>query len=401
MNPANVLTLGQNLLLLTDKLACNPYFVVTSSEYMVKPNSFNKMLNFVCLGIIGVCEFLYLVKRRYYLPSKCKSQTRARWFALFFFCYAAFIDKYELPSLISLQLMFLLIWGRTVHMTTLSKNWRQLTWIIGLVGTSATLFMGLIHKFVYTIWFCSWGLLFCYGLFSICRYGYHKNVEYDHLAWSCLIILLFLIPSNVVGYYVEAYPPNYVNLGCLLVLYLRIRLPVIWCSFINSQKHTTDFFKHADSVHLDHHSIYDILNHPHVLKNYLKFIDRGMKDLFLSIDYDMGKTISGYYSNKTLAYKDALNIIGISYSKDIFLLHQQFIQYLHTTYDSKYFGSKMKFFFCPCLRPVEFSSFDDENDDSEEEKGVELDSPSSMSSDEEIVYAELRDFNSSEDSSKD
>lgn len=353
------------------------------------------MLNFVCLGIVSVGEILYLIQRRNFLPSKSKAQTRARWYALFFFCYASLL-RWEFVSLLSLHMVFALTWGRTIHMTTESKVWRQLIWAVGFFGTLGVLFLSLYDKkeFIYTVWLSSWGIFFCYGLFVLCRHGYHNNIEYDHLAWSTLLLMLGLIPSQLVSLYVDEYPPEYANLSILLALYLRIRLPNTWKSFVNSKKHTIEFLKKTDSVHMDHHSIYDVLNHPAMLKRYLAFVDQGVRDLFFAIDYDTSKYVSGYYSDRSFVYKDALDTIGISYSKDIFSLRKQLIDYMHITYDKKFFGNKMLFFFCPCLRPQTFTDFEDED---KEDTGVELDSPSSISSESEVVYAELRDFNSSED----
>jgi hypothetical protein len=145
---------------------------------------------------------------------------------------------------------------------------------------------------------------------------------------------------------------------------------------------------------MDHHSIYDVLNHPAMLKRYLSCVEKGIRDLFYAIDYDTSKYISGYHTEKTKGYKDVLDTIGITYTNDIFLLRQDYIEFLHRTYDKKFFGNKMKFFFCPCLRPKTFIEIEEEDDD----PGVELDSPSSMSSEEEeVVYAELKDFNSEEE----
>lgn len=340
-----------------------------------------------------------MARRRYYLPSRSKAHTRARWFSLFFFCYAAFI-KWKLLSFLALDLEFVFIWGRIVHMTTESKLWRQAIWTAGFTGTLATLLASSISEthtqFVYTAWLGSWGILLCYGFFSLCRYGYRANIEYDHLAWASIFFILGLIPSLITGNYIEKYPMDYVNLSLLLILYLRMRIPVLWGSMVNPQKHTIKFLEKTDSIHIDHHTVYDLLEYPRALKDYLKFVDEGVRDIFLSVEYDLSKYVSGYYSDKSQSYKQPLETIGITYSRDVFLLHQQIVDFMHLSYDSKYFGSKMLFFFCPCLKPQTFSSFDDSS--TESDRGVELDSPSSLSmSSDEVIYAELRDFNSSEE----
>lgn len=355
------------------------------------------MLNFVCLGILCICEIFYLTRRRGYLPSRSKSQTRARWFALFFFCYAALL-RWEILSLLSLQSIFVFIWGRGVHMTVYSKLIRQLIWIIGGMGMLTVLLLSLLSddhaKMVYSIWCAAWGVLYSCVFVALIMHGHRQNIEYDHLMWSTILILLGVIPIQFASLNYNSLPGPVIILSIFLVLYLRIRLPNIVGSFFHPEKYTVEFMRKSDTVHIDSHSIYDILNDSVALKRYLSLIDKGVRDLFIAIDYDTSKYVSGYYTDSSSLYKDFLNTIGIPYSNDIFLMRKQLIDYMHEQYDRTIFGGKMKFFFCPCFRPQNVSGL---NEDDESDPGIELDNPSSYSSSEEIVYAELRDFNSSEE----
>lgn len=360
------------------------------------------MFKYVLLGTIFVIEVFYVLARRQKERFRSKAQTRARWFAQLVFAHLAL----EEPSTLVLCGFFL--WARAIHMFTFNKWLRNALWLCGLAGLVTPL---LLHHgrdyYIYSTLVAMMGMSMIWSCF--CSRDSH---EFVHVMWGHLFFLLILLPSAIVADLLGvSVLDEYIVPLALFLLYLRMR--TFGC--LGGSKNT------ADPARLDYATIFEALENTHALRLYLSGVDEGIKDIFDTLDRDCTQVHLGKLTSpmKSAQYAGALEYLEIEYREnDLFGVRDDLIMYIHKHYDRRRFWAHVKSFFCPdcgrtkgfvpvaCHSPsivLEESSGDslldysiassDRSRDVSGASGASDVSDVSDASETEIVYAEIKDFN--------
>jgi len=345
----------------------------------------NPYFRLPALGLVFVVEVAFAARRPHFAPARCRAQSRCSWQALFTFALVA-ADDCRWAVVVATGLLFLLAWGRVQHLAL--GGWkRQAAWAAGAAASAGAAAFPLI-------WVGVWALLLVQSLVSLCYGQDYRSMEYEHLVWAHLLYLGAVLPLFAAEA-LAAWAASDLALAraaVLVLLYLRLRLPVVVRSVVFPQSYLKQFGKEDNPP--DARSVYEALEEPRALARYLSKVGAAERRCLVVVEEAHDAYVRGLdVTAERLALVEAdLKLMGIDHTAHVVLLRQTLLAHMHRAYGWKIFGplARLNSLLCPCAPMwAQAPALEDGSD-----PGSELDSDVTLGSDERddddsVVYVEF------------
>jgi hypothetical protein len=343
-----------------------------------------EIVSYVTLGLIFTIELLYVIKRADFLPLRSNAQSFLRWYALCLFLLGC-LWKW-IPFFV-LQMIFTLFLARGLKKGFVPPiGYFSIGFTVFLVGTATLICSHFVDDVIFVLlWGILWECFLWTNLLFWCKRGNRKNMDYSHILGTHMISIL-VIPCCVA----IAVVPNIAEVLTAVIIivlmchYAWMRLSVLSKAFWHTSSSIEVFERGDDAYDLDVMTIFEASYCPREMQLYLLEVDPRVRDLYGHVEHLFTLYLKGHnnFEEKLLQLKDEFEFFHIPFSTDIVQLKTNLLCYMGMRYDRKILGlwPRIRKFFQICGKKQPLLSLQEIGD-------------SFSNSSDEVIYAELKDFN--------